>query len=346
MENTTSVKRIKYIPFIRVMAAIFVLFLHTNSCFWEFSDTDRYWKTANVIECLFYPAVPMFLMISGITLMDFFDRTTLKGYFEKRFKRVFIPFIAWSLIGLVEKILLGDYSLSEVNPKFIYQGLTGTTFVSIFWFFTPLFCIYLSMPLYAAVEKSRRKEVFTYLVIAGFILNQLLPFLKDVFYSDLNLPYSVIAVSGVLVWIPLGWLLNEIDFSKKAKAIIYVFAVIGLLMHIIGTHVMSLNLGFIVMTYKGYQNVPSFLYSIGMFVLLKDIGNKVMDTDKARVIEWLDGYTFAIYMLQFFLLDIFPYFINFRSIFYRLGAPFIMLPLIIAMAWVLRKIPIVKKIVP
>ncbi len=63
--------------FIRVMATVFVLFLHTNGCFWSFSATEQYWRSANIIECVFYPAVPLFYMVTGITLMDFFDRYSL-----------------------------------------------------------------------------------------------------------------------------------------------------------------------------------------------------------------------------------------------------------------------------
>ena len=57
--------------------------LHTNECFWTFSAEERYWRTANIIECIFYFAVPVFFMISGITLMDFYDRNSLKEYFLK-----------------------------------------------------------------------------------------------------------------------------------------------------------------------------------------------------------------------------------------------------------------------
>lgn len=341
-------KTIDYITFIGVVAAISVLILHTNGCFWSFDATARYWQTANIIESVFYFAVPLFFMTIGVTLFDFYDRNTLKEYFQKRAKKVAIPFIAWSLIGLVEKILIHSILIDKVTPKFIYQGITGTSIVSIYWFFTSLFIIYLSLPLFASVKKTKRQEVFTYLVISGFILNILIPFLKDIFSSDLNAPYNITVVSGALIWPPLGWLLHNNELKKKHKVVIYLLAILGLIMHIVGTYTLSIREGYIVRTYKGYQNVPSILYSVGIFVLLKDIGNAIMHGKVKKFISWLGNYTFPIYLMQFILLDLFSRlpFIDTHSIVYRLGTPFVMIPIIIFITWIMRKIPIIKRIVP
>ena len=55
--------RIEYISLASVLSAIAVVYLHANGCFWDFS-TSRYWITANMIESIFYFAVPIFFMIS------------------------------------------------------------------------------------------------------------------------------------------------------------------------------------------------------------------------------------------------------------------------------------------
>ena len=331
-----------------VYAAFAVLTLHTNGCFWDFSATERYWKTANIIECIFYFAVPLFLMITGITLMDFFDRCSLREYFARRIRKTVIPFAAWSLIGLMEKLAIGRVHLEDVNLLSVYQGITGSKYVSIYWFFTALFCIYLSLPLFAAVEKERRKEVYTYLVIAGFVLNLLLPFIKSVFSFEMNTPYAVGVVSGYLIWLPLGYLLHNCELNRPAKAVVYLLAFVGLLLHIIGTYELSMTAGKIIRTFKGYNNVPCILYSVGVFLLLKDLGRKVMTARPAPFIKWLGKYTFPIYLMQFILLDACEAidFINTRSIVYRLGAPFLMIPLIILATAVMRKIPVVRRIVP
>lgn len=342
-------KKSNYLTFISLVSTLAVLILHTNGCFWEFSADGRYWKTANIIESVFYFAVPLFFMISGITLMDFFDRYSLKEYFWKRIRKTVIPFVAWSMIGLVEKIILHSVNISDINFKFLYQGITGNGFVSLYWFFTSLFIIYLSMPLYAAVEKEKRKNVFSYIVIAAFFLNLLVPFIKSIFHLDLNAPYSVTVAGGVLIWPLIGWLLHNCSLKRIHKCVIYIFSVIGLLVHLIGTYVLSMQAGSIVQTFKGYQNVPCILYSIGVFVLLKDIGQRVLKVNKIEsFVTMLGKYTFPVYLMQFVFLDTLPYlsFVSKYSIIYRLGAPFVIIPIIIGITYIMRKIPIIKHIVP
>ena len=65
-------KRIEYIDLANVIATFAVVFLHANSCFWDFSK-ERYWITADVIESVFIFAVPLFFMkpnIENVFLQD------------------------------------------------------------------------------------------------------------------------------------------------------------------------------------------------------------------------------------------------------------------------------------
>lgn len=84
-------KKVNYITLLSVISAIAVVILHTNE-FWIFS-TEKYWETANIIECVFYFAVPIFFMISGITLIDYRDRYDTKEFLKRRIKKTVIPFI-------------------------------------------------------------------------------------------------------------------------------------------------------------------------------------------------------------------------------------------------------------
>ena len=92
--------RIEYISLASVLSAIAVVYLHANGCFWNFSR-ERYWVTANILECLFYFAVPVFFMIPGATLLNFFERYDLKNYLLKRIHKTLIPYVAWSIIGII-----------------------------------------------------------------------------------------------------------------------------------------------------------------------------------------------------------------------------------------------------
>ena len=62
--------RIEYIDYLNVFCCLSVIALHCNGCFWKFSY-ESYWISSVFIECIFYFAVPIFFMITGITLFDY-----------------------------------------------------------------------------------------------------------------------------------------------------------------------------------------------------------------------------------------------------------------------------------
>ena len=93
MSEVKNNKTINYISLLNVVCAIAVVILHTNGVtFWKFNN-NGIWAISNLIECIFYFAVPIFFMITGITLIDYRDRYSTKEFFKKRVKKTVIPFI-------------------------------------------------------------------------------------------------------------------------------------------------------------------------------------------------------------------------------------------------------------
>ena len=343
MDNYKSRKN--YITLLSVVSAFAVVLLHSNGCFWSFSR-ERYWITANIIDAVFYFAVPIFFMISGVTLIDYHKKYSTKEYFKNRIKKTFIPFLVWSFIGLLFQIFYTkDIAISDINIKYLYNGIVNTSFVSIYWFFIPLFIIYLCIPLFSMVEDDKKIKLFKYLCVIGILFNSLFPFINTIGNFELSLPINIPVVSGYLLYPILGYLLDKKEFSKKERFLLYIISILGLLIHIIGTYQVSMEAGKVLRTFKGYNNIPSLMYSIGVFVFLKQIGNKITNY---KIISVISKYTFSIYLMHWYLLVIMEdtFSINNHSIIYRLGAPLVVIPLCMIITYLLRKIPIIKRIVP
>ena len=168
-----------YLSLMEVVCALAVVGLHTNGVFWRFS-TARYWFTANIIECVFYFAVPVFFMMTGVTLIDFNKRYGLKTYFHKRFRKVVIPFLIWSLVGLGCHLITHSIHLKDLSISFIINGILSSSFVGIYWFFIPLICVYFCIPLFSAVSDEKKLTVFKYLVGITFLINSLIPFVLKI----------------------------------------------------------------------------------------------------------------------------------------------------------------------
>lgn len=335
----------EYITLLSVISAISVVILHANGCFWNFSKS-RTWFTANIIESIFYFAVPIFFMITGANLIDYQEKYSTKKYFKKRLKKTVIPFLIWSLIGLLfEMFYEKSISLYDIDIKYIFNGVMNTKFIGIYWFFIPLFCIYLSIPLFASIDNKKKKDIFTYLAITGFILNCLIPFIIKVFSLDIVFPITITIVSGALLYVIIGYLLSHYDLTKNQRYMIYLLSILGLLMHIIGTYILSMDAGRIIDTYKGYYNVPCILNSVGIFIFIKELSKKVK---KYKIINFIGKYTFSIYLMHWYILRVLTklFHLSTVSILYRLGLPFVIIGICILITFILRKIPIIKKIVP
>ena len=346
MENTHK-HDTRYISLMSVVACLAVVVLHTNGCFWHFSGTETYWKIANVIESVFYFAVPVFFMISGATLIDYSDRYSTKQFFIKRIRKTVLPFIVWSLIGIAFGcIVLKTISLNDLGIKYVYNSIFNTSAVSVFWFFPVLFCVYLNLPLYAAVDKAKRLPVFSYIAVTGFLLNVLVPFFRGQFFQEWSFPFSVAVASYPVIYPVIGYLLSHYDCARPWRKIIYVSAAASLLAHIIGTYYLSMEAGSVVKTFKNL--IVAVPYASGIFLFFKTYGNKIMDTFVGSIVDYLKKYTFVIYLLHWFvmklLLTLYPF--NTKSLFYSLGMPFLIVPICMVFTFILRKIPMVKHIVP
>ena len=341
--------RIEYISLASVVSAIAVVYLHANGCFWNFSHA-RYWFTANIIESVFYFAVPIFFMISGAMLIDFSKKYDLKQYFSKRIFKTVVPYVIWSFIGLAIQIYyLKSINVGDVNITYIINGLLSGKLVGVYWFFIPLFLTYLAIPVFSYISEEHKKDILIYAASLAFVLNIFIPFILTVSGINVQWTISLTVCTGVLFYTLVGYLLHKYELKRNYRLILYILAICGLLMHIIGTYDLSMAAGKIIDTYKGYTNLPATLYSLGVFIFIKYDLVKLMKFDFiSKIVHFLDFYTFGIYLIHWYLLEflIKTFNINNTSIIYRLLAPILVLVMSVIIIYLIRKIPLIKKIFP
>lgn len=362
--NLARNNNIVYISVMNVIAAVSVVILHANSSFW-FDRSKPYWATANVIECLFYFAVPAFFMITGATLMDYPDRYSTKEFFKKRFKKTVIPFLAWSVIGMlwsarkVFAAMLTGQPNKGLDWTFlsVANGIVNTKFRDIYWFFIPLFCIYLVMPLFAFVRKEKRERVFTYIIWIALVINFVIPFVLSLLkqYAGIKFgwTYKVYVGFEYLFYVLVGYVIHKREIKPKFRILIYAAAIAGFLMHVIGTYFATKAnpSGQVVQLYKGYYNLPCVLYSTGIFLLVKQLAQRIKSPRAIKAFTYLQGYTFPIYLIHRYFLDVFEEnlkLVNMQraSLHYLILASLLALVLSVLTTMLLRKIPVLRHIVP
>lgn len=342
-------KKTNYLSLASVVSSFAVVMLHTNTCFWNFSK-ERYWITANIIETVMYFAVPVFFMLSGATLIDYRDRYTTKQYAIKRINKTVVPFFVWSVIAIIYLTLVGSWDLdfSIVGMIDSIKRILSMNVLSIYWFFGALFSVYLCIPLFACVQKELRVKIFAYIVGISFFLNSFLPFICRLLNIDFSIGVSIPIAGGYIMYVLLGYILHKVEVPGRFKKIIYILAAIGLFIHTVGTQYLSFQAGTIIQIFKGYLNVPCVLYSVGVFLAFKDIGRCISNEKVLSIIDTISKYTFAVYLLHWFVINMLVrvFNINTYSIIYRIIGPVIVYALCMMITYVIRKVPLINKIIP
>lgn len=336
-----------YLTILSVISAIAVVMLHTNGCFWSFSY-EKYWFTANLIESVMYFAVPIFFMITGATLLDYTDKYSTKVYFYKRFKKTVIPFVLWSFIGFLYLIYSNSLSLHEYSLRLFIEKFINCGFVEIYWFFIPLFAVYLTIPILSSIDKEKRLNTYSYLVLVCLMFNYLLPFVCKLFNINYNINMQLSIGSGYIMYICIGYIFDNINLEKYKRIFIYILGFIGFLFVFVGTYILSIKSGTIVSTFKGYQNLPCLLYSISIFLMIKNISVNIKNDKIIHFMNWLSKYTFSLYLTHWFIIRIIIniFSINTLSIVYRIFAPFLILIINIFITYFVRKVPLGKILLP
>lgn len=245
---------------------------------------------------------------------------------------------------------LHTVKVSDLTLKVLVDGFTNTHFVQICWFFMPLFGIYLSIPLLASIEEGKRIELFKYLFVVGFIFNATIPFLLSAFHLDITWPLNINVVIGYAIFVVMGYFIHKMDFTPNQRYIIYFLGLAGLLMHFGGTYYESHALGDVSQIYKNLTYAPIVMYSGAFLLFIKQISEKVMKTNISKYVRFIKIYTFPIYLMHYYIIEILNrnlHLTNYtKSIFYRLRMPFIVIPITIIIAALIRKLRLGKKVLP
>ena len=200
--------RIVFLDYLRVIACFMVIIVH--SCEFYYcgptevffnSVSDRFW--VSLIDSGLRESVPLFVMASSYLLVPLMTDT--RTFFKRRFVRVFIPFVIWSVIYAVLPVVLGrlDGDICErlSNLLYTFNGDSGHL-----WFIYMLIGVYLLMPIISPWLKqvSRRgEECFLAIWLVTTLWNYLYPWLGDLWgkalWNDFHALYYYSGFVGYVV---------------------------------------------------------------------------------------------------------------------------------------------------
>lgn len=293
--------RVAYCDLLNIAACYCVIWLHCSGDAFTFR-LDKYWLTSLFIQVIAHWAVPVFFMLTGANLLSYREKYSTAVYFKRRLLKIFIPFLIWSTIYLIWKYRLGWIEFSniyELLSLYLNNGIEN-----IFWFFYPLFSIYLCIPIMAIFTDTKYKKILCYMIglgILAYSFMPLLPGLLGISYSgDLNPP----VIGGYMLYVLLGWILKNQELCKKSRYVIYGGGIAGAVCMFSVTIILSIKSGTLNDIMWGYITFPTLFMSSAVFVFVKNCRWRIFNNDKVQLLlAHLSKASFGVYLIHIMLID-------------------------------------------
>lgn len=295
-----------YISILTCVSAVAVVSMHVNNAYWTFREGHA-WFLNVFIEKSFNWAVPIFFMISGATLIGYSQRYSHRLYMKKRVQRALIPFISWSIIALVFSLFFVK-SVAFGHSLAYYINLVLTNSVpnfTIYWFFPPLFAVYLCIPVLSAVPDQSRINAFCWLIAYSVVID-----VARVICSQFGVYFSSALdnpmLGGWLIYPLLGYVLSRIDIKRMWRIVIYLLGAASLLFSYISTIFFSLLNGKITSPWSGGSDLPRVLCACAVFVAFRygceKLSVKVILKGAEGRIKKISSLAFGIYLTHKFII--------------------------------------------
>lgn len=204
-------KRIAYFDILNVISCFGVVCLHSNGYVHSFVK-DSWWWLRVLVEVLFYYAVPVFFMLSGATLMDYRARYSTVRFVKKRFLKAVFPYLFWGVFFI---IVHSFYDQSSISLGGIIMSLTtGHITYTNYWFFIPLFLLYVFIPFLSLMVEILSFRQMSWLILLMFLFQSLLPTLYAFWGQEFKIS---LPLGGYFIYALLGYYIASFDLEKNNK---------------------------------------------------------------------------------------------------------------------------------
>lgn len=342
LQGNKAKKRIVYFDVLNILAALSVIFLHCNGIAHIFSDTLA-WRQALAVEVLCFWAVPVFLMLSGATLMGYRKSYSTAEFFKRRFLRAAVPFVIWSLIMAAIK----GINPLEIGKRAFIDSMFFSRMEGVYWFFIPLFAVYVSMPVLSLLKDN--KKILWYMAGGAFTLHSLLPEIFRYMGLTWNDSLSMLTMGGYLVFPVLGYLLSTTDFSKKQRGVIYLLGIFGAVFRYFITISDSVRDGVLNRALFQYTGWYSIFLAAAVFVFLKyfPLCKKAEKSERAaKILSTVSSCSLGVYLIHHEIILICEKVIGYYGWEWRLFGPFLVYAISLGIVFTVKKIPLIKHIFP
>ena len=344
--------RVAYADLLRVFASFAVIVCHLASrCISAVPVGSQDWQVFNLYNGLVRWCVPVFVMLSGMFMLDTKKGLPLTKLLFHNCLRVVVCLMFWGgVYAVVGYCMDGGRFTWQGLWNAILDALRGNTRYHL-WFLYMILGLYLVTPILRSFCRGASRWDFHYFFLIAFLFASLLP---TAFYfwpnstAVLHTWYDKLGVQLVMGYVGYyvaGYYLKEYTISRLAEALIYVFGVIGGAVTVWGTRVLSQRSGGLVDVFYGYHSPTVVCFSVAIFVLFRYVLGVSDERSRKQRLGGVARISFGIYLVH----DLFIMILRSLGITTLSFAPVASVPVLsavvflcaFALAWLISHIPFV-----
>ncbi len=307
-ENDQPRQRVVWVDRMRVLAIAAVVMLHAAApLLLRFGSSGSLeWWVGNIYDAAVRWSAPVFVMVSGALLLGRAHREPLGKFLRRRFARVAIPFLAWSVIYFYWQQLFWD--MDRTTADLVPELLAGPVSFHL-WFVYMLLGLYLLAPLLGAFLEAARPQVAAYVVGLWLLGASVLPMAQrllgiETWYSPEreNSPLMLVGyfVAGSLLvrWKLPRWT-GRVAATVAAAAFVITAALTYMLTAAAGGEYQPL--------FYEYYSLNVVVMSVALFAFVAHRGDRrTGDAAERAARRWraMSKRVFGIYLVHVAVLDI------------------------------------------
>ncbi|MDE6332819.1 MAG: acyltransferase [Muribaculaceae bacterium] len=207
--------RIVFLDYLRVISCLMVIIVHACEFYYigdsgvEFAlPGDRFW--VSLVNSAFRESVPLFVMASSFLLVPLTCGT--RQFFRRRFSRVFVPFMIWSVLYAVLPVLTGTVE-GDIPERLCNLTHTFNYDAGHLWFIYMLIGVYLTMPIispWLRQVSKRGEEAFLAIWAVTTLWDYLYPSLGNIWGKALwNEFHALYYFSGFIGYVVMAHYIRE-----------------------------------------------------------------------------------------------------------------------------------------
>jgi len=293
-----------YVKTIRAFALCVIVTLHVAFPLIYLYNSVSYgdWWVANSFYIWGKIGSPLFTMVSGLLLLNPSKDQPISVFFQKRFVKVLLPFVAWSSIYLLWRIFLREESFTPKEILVLF--VQGPVYYHL-WFIQMILGLYLATPILRIYIRHANQQNLTYFLVVWLVSVSVLPIVQRFFGFEIGI--DVVVTTGFVGFFVLGYYLRNVVLTRGQLIAVLLIIVASFLFTQYATHALTVqNKGVFDNFFVLNDSLNLVIMAIGLFLFFKSIDYARLFTKLPviqKVVLWISSCSLGVYFIHVLIIE-------------------------------------------